>query len=302
MVESSAGTVSAFELFSAAIAVIGFFVILWKVPQWQIGAAELERKDRLDLEIKARSTLAQIVVGSLFLLTAYSTWNSIQMSREELRVSREGQITERFAAAVELLGSDGDDGQVLPKRMGGIYALERIAQESPRDYWPIMEVLTGFLRTRSPRDLRRESEEVVAGIFGGNRGLSNRPSDVQAVLSVLQRRSFHFGKGERFPLDLSVTDLSETYLYNTNLEGAFLFAANLSYAFLTGSNFKGANLAYAKLDEASLEGANFEGALLDNATMKGARYDSSTRWPEGFNPQTLGAIDKGKGSKPEAAN
>ena len=42
--------------------------------------------------------------------------------------------------------------------MGVVYALEQIAQDSPRElHWPITEVLTASLQERSQRD-RREPE------------------------------------------------------------------------------------------------------------------------------------------------
>jgi hypothetical protein len=34
-------------------------------------------------------------------------------------------------------------------RLGGIYALERIARDSARDHWPIMEILTAYLQTHA---------------------------------------------------------------------------------------------------------------------------------------------------------
>jgi hypothetical protein len=59
-------------------------------------------------------------------------------------LSRQGQMTDRYAKAVEQLGSDKMD-----VRIGGIYALERIAHDSRRDHSPIMEVLSAFVREQS---------------------------------------------------------------------------------------------------------------------------------------------------------
>jgi hypothetical protein len=57
------------------------------------------------------------------------------------------RITESFSKAIEQLGSDK-----LEVRLGGVYALERISQESPQDYWTVMENLTAFVRERTCRD------------------------------------------------------------------------------------------------------------------------------------------------------
>jgi hypothetical protein len=46
-------------------------------------------------------------------------------------LSREGQVTERYTKAIEQLGSDK-----LDVRIGGIYALERVARDSARTTRP----------------------------------------------------------------------------------------------------------------------------------------------------------------------
>lgn len=99
-------------------------------------------------------------------LLAWRTWNIHRQSEAALRqaeaalaqadtaarrhvaqasADRDWRITDSFTRAVEQLGSDK-----LETRLGAIYALERIAEESPRDHWPIMETLTAFVRDRAP--------------------------------------------------------------------------------------------------------------------------------------------------------
>ena len=53
-------------------------------------------------------------------------------------------MTDRYTKAIEQLGSDK-----LDVRIGGIYALERIARDSPRDHPTAMEVLAAFIRVHS---------------------------------------------------------------------------------------------------------------------------------------------------------
>ncbi len=59
---------------------------------------------------------------------------------------RQRRIIESFSKAIEQLGSDK-----LEVRLGGIYALVRISQESPRDDWTVVENLTAFVRERPQR-------------------------------------------------------------------------------------------------------------------------------------------------------
>ncbi|WP_062294251.1 hypothetical protein [Nostoc piscinale] len=42
-------------------------------------------------------------------------------------------------------------------RLGAIYTLERIAKDSAKDHWTIMEVLTAFVRENAPRKLEEEN-------------------------------------------------------------------------------------------------------------------------------------------------
>ena len=72
------------------------------------------------------------------------TARNFAVSRQTLKLTVQGQVTERCTRAVEQLGSDK-----LDVRIGGIYALERIARDSARDHPTVMEVLTAFIREHS---------------------------------------------------------------------------------------------------------------------------------------------------------
>jgi hypothetical protein len=74
-----------------------------------------------------------------------NTQAQLRHAQEELWLTRQGQITERFTRAIDQLGHDRTE-----IRLGGIYALERIAKESEEDHWPIMEVLTAYVRQHAP--------------------------------------------------------------------------------------------------------------------------------------------------------
>ncbi|GAA2399913.1 hypothetical protein GCM10010191_03860 [Actinomadura vinacea] len=73
------------------------------------------------------------------LVTTAITW---RVGQDELRTTREKQVTDRYAKAVEQLGSDKPE-----VRMGGIYALERLMADSSRERRTIIEVLAAYVRT-----------------------------------------------------------------------------------------------------------------------------------------------------------
>src|SRR5215208_1156741 len=80
-------------------------------------------------------------------------------AQETLRLTEQGQITERFTRAIEQLGATDDKGEKKVEiRLGGIYALERISRESENDYWPIMQILAAYVREHAPRDPAAEAD------------------------------------------------------------------------------------------------------------------------------------------------
>jgi hypothetical protein len=73
-----------------------------------------------------RTALLAVLAGVLAAIGAYYTHRSFGLNRESHELNRQGQITERFTRALEQLGN-ADSVHV---RLGGIYALERLARES----------------------------------------------------------------------------------------------------------------------------------------------------------------------------
>jgi uncharacterized protein YjbI with pentapeptide repeats len=129
-----------------------------------------------------------------------------------------------------------------------------------------MEVLTAYVRQHA----RQQPAERLQGTTP-TRVLPPDP-DIQAIMSVLRRRTRYFGRGEPEPLDLRDTtlfraNLSGAALPGANLSGAYLWIANLSEANLEHANLTGANLFKAYLAEANLEHANLEDADLGGATL-----------------------------------
>src|SRR6266516_7182902 len=100
--------------------------------------AELTREQLLKARNDVRTAGIQILGGAVLLAGLLFTNRSLQLNRQ-------GQITDRFTKATDQLGSDKID-----TRLGGIYALERIARDSQADQGPVMEVLTAFVREHAP--------------------------------------------------------------------------------------------------------------------------------------------------------
>jgi Flp pilus assembly protein TadB len=102
-----------------------------------------------------------IFSGVTAAIAAAAAWIALLRHFAQTDADRQRRITENFSKAIEQLGSDK-----LEVCLGGIYALERISQESPRDYWAVMENLTAFVRERSRRNeaARRASSSGYPGV------------------------------------------------------------------------------------------------------------------------------------------
>src|SRR5260370_16549668 len=149
---------------------------------------------------KIVTTLAQVGVGVVLATGAVATWRNVRLTQEALKatqqkldVDREAQIANRFTQAIGQLGAELKDGSPnLEVRLGGIYALERIARDSPRDHWTITEVLTAYVRQHASRS---SPPFPADDVLPSERELWNesvnppKPRiDIQPILTFLARR------------------------------------------------------------------------------------------------------------------
>lgn len=285
-----------YVLLLVVLVVVGLAVLLW-LPGALVGGGSFATSgERIVAENGIRATIAQIMgggalIGGLF-LTARNVrvaQDNVRVSQENVRVAEEGKVTDRYAKAIEQLGSD-----TLTVRLGGIYALERISKDSPKDYNTVMEVLSAFVREKAP--VEYEADGTLTEVDE----VENRtPTDIQAALAVIGRRQCPIGltearinlrsiravgvQLERASLprvDMRLADLRGAKLYRANLDGADLGGADLeradlSHASLTSAQLNDTCLARtfmegAQMERADLEGADLSGANLDGANLKAA--------------------------------
>ncbi len=217
-------------------------------------------------------------------------WQERQGIRQ-LDLTLSSQMTDRFTKAIDQLGSNEK-----AVRIGGIFALERIARDSLKDesgmytLHSIAYTLATFIRESQPSASIQESSYVPM--------LKIRAPDVQAAMTVLCRSPLcddRVNASNADIRDLNRTDLridlSRTDLRRASLSGARLDGANLWGSRLEGANLRNAHLRGAGLSDAfvgkvspkdnnykygaDLSGADLTGAYLDN--IKGLREARKTR-------------------------
>jgi hypothetical protein len=262
-------------------------------PEIATALATVEPKDRLtaekdllqyqtDNQIKIWTGIVQAIGAAVLAIGGYFTWRN-------LRVAQEGQITNRFTQAIDQLGAEKEGEPNLEVRLGAIYALERIARDSLRDHWTIMEVLSAYVRQNAPWPPSPASRPIISPwrarheheVEDPDKPKELKPrADTQAILTVLARRTPPQKWPEPGPLDLRRTDLGGASLLRANLRKAILEETNLQgadlkEANLQGANLRGANLQKVRLDQANLQGAklwqaNLCSAILMEANLRGA--------------------------------
>ena len=189
-------------------------------------------------------------------------------------ISQLGLLNERYQKGAEMLGSE-----VLAVRLGGIYALQRLVEDHPKQYHvQVMRLFCAFVRN-PPVDKDRDDNARPTGT-------EREPNikdyqvreDVQAAMTAIGTRSeddMELEKQGKFSLilndaQLNGADLTDAYLTDTHLDGAYLNRAYLNGAHLTDAHLNTAQLNAAHLNRAHLNGAHLTCAHLDGAYLIGA--------------------------------
>ena len=193
-------------------------------------------------------------------------------------ISQRGLLNERYQKGAEMLGSG-----VLSVRLGGIYALQRLAQDNPKQYHVrVMRLFCAMVRHPT-------ADTTLSGV--------QVREDVQAAMTAIANRSDSDveleKKDDNFVLDVSDAFLPLVYLVKANLTDARLTGAKFytdpakltvqeqdkskkavprSCAELTKANLSNAFLSWANLTKANLSDANLSGATLVEANLTEAHF------------------------------
>jgi hypothetical protein len=250
----------------SAVAVVGALgavaILRWYVGPlaWSVGGRtvqELAGKDRAD----ALNSVRQILLAGAAGLIALG---GLAFTARNFYLSRRGQMTDRYAAAIALLASEK-----IAERVGGVFALEHVLQESSRDHVTVIDVLTAFVRDRVPV---AESEQINSGDSDGLTRSRHPSADVQAALTVIGRRP---RRSEPYELNLRRTDLAGANLVDARLDGAALSECDLRGAYLTGAQLNGAAIWNTALQGAYMRGTELLNADLRGSDLRGAAVDGA---------------------------
>lgn len=204
----------------------------------------------------------------------FVAWRTL-VAHQQTGIARESHYTPLFTRAVEQLGATrevvGANGERrtepnLEVRLGAIYVLDRIARDSERDHWPIMEVLCAYIR--SPQNTGNFIEFKDTGGGSTPTWTEEVPPlrvDAQAALTVI-------GNRPRF---------------RQEYERSRAYRLDLTYANLQNAKFSG-DFSYARFDSARLELAHFRDCTLIEADFSDAYLDFATFYHSKLKDVTFG--------------
>ena len=250
--------------FCVAIAAVALLIMFW---EWLSGGESGSTTIR---------NIALVAAGLIALPLAI--WRGVVAERQA-STAQQGLLNERYQKGAEMLGSE-----VLSVRLGGIYALQRLAEEYPEHYHiQIKRLFCAFVRLPT-KDQSLEAGQVVIepGTLLGIR------QDVAAVMQAIGCRAESQIALERkadFRLDLRGADLTKAQFLGADLSNAMFHHSNLSGANFANMDLADSFLSYADLSRAQFHNvtftrthfwsANLSGAMLQDADLPGTAFHNA---------------------------
>lgn len=257
----------------AAILVTGAAVAVWLLLAY--GRGDTQERNQLEA-IKTAGTVVLGTGGAAALLLAarrqraaeiaLTQKDSEQRHQERIATATEAdaaarRITDLFAKAVEQLGSDK-----APVRMGGFYALERLAQDVPEQRQTIVNVVCAYLRLEARPD---SGEDEV------------RKTALEILTIHLQKER----EPELFWPDIDL-NLIRARIELAHFGGCHIRWAKFEHATLRDAFFGGAHIEHGWFKHCTFEDrASFKDATLTTGSFPWARFTGHAR----FDHVTFGA-------------
>lgn len=264
-----------FVLTALVLLVVGLFVTCW---QWEwLRSNGSEAASNSDTLRNAGLMLGGVLALIFALWRGWVAEQQSATARRQADIAQQSLLNERYERGAEMLGND-----VLSVRLGGIYALRRLAEDHPEQYHIlIIELLCAFVRyptkdsnVERPPNLHHELEHFMT-----------LRADVQEVMQAIGSRSpsgialersrgfkLYLRDAQLAYLQVQGANLSRAWLTNANLSKAVLPDADLSCARLRQASLSDANLRRADLSNAKLWCANLSRANLQNVNLSGTDF------------------------------
>jgi len=276
--------ISSVILWSLALVAVVFYCVASSLLAMQFFEALLSG-DTSDKSAEVRNI--GLVLATFFGVPLV-IWRS-KIAYDQTQTAQERMITDRFSKAVDQLGAVRRVPQIqvndetgvknnweeeqpnIEVRLGGIYTLQRISEDSLSDHIRVVETLCAYVRLNTMRLVLREGD-VESG---------RSDIDIQAAIKVLGERSY-----ERCVHEINTR-------VSLNLASAVLIKSNLNSLSFPFVDFENADLRYtsvrytdfrqAWLGRVNFQYSDFHNCCLDRASLRGADLSNTNVTPEMLN-------------------
>jgi hypothetical protein len=269
-------------LFVSTVAILAVAVLviaagaaaIWLVPSWQVDRWRrrgIENEEKLaELGVQSRTSIIQAFGGlalvATLAVTGYQVSETQRATEQAQRLAEQGQVSERFSRAVELL-----DAGAIDVRTGALFSLMRIGLDSQTNAEPAFLTAAAYVNNRYTKP------KTEPGCAGFNRPAADISAALRFVLPRIAPRLLARLPGEATVLGLRGTNLNGIGIDGLTLRrfdlsgirfhGATLRRADFHATKLVNAEFNKACLDYADFTDAELKGALFDGASLEHATF-----------------------------------
>jgi hypothetical protein len=301
--------------FAVLVIAGGVLAVLW---WWVDGQRWTDPAHKTTALLDVVKVASGVAVGggglfALYLAARRQRTQELELAHTEADATAR-RVTDLYATAVEQLGSDK-----APVRLGGLYALERLAQDAPDQRQTIVNVLCAYLRMPfDPPDNTVPKDDRTAEHLAAVQEREVRVT-AQRILAAHQRPS---GPSHWPNLHL---DLSGATLVDTNFSDCHLHEAKFTGTVFTGNStrffrttftgiasFTGAVFrTETAFNEAVVAGevwfnvatfadyAAFDGLRVarfvsfENAWVVSSDHTDISRWPDGWRAHPISAERQG---------
>lgn len=267
---------------AAAVVIVALIVTVWLLA---IAGGAKAGTDRANSRLDAVRTGLAAGAGAgaaVGLMLAFRRQHHQEVATDLTnRDATERRITELYTKAVEQLGNDK-----APVRLGGLYALERLAQDNPAQRQTIVNVICAYLRmpfapeapTGKPKPEAAEAPKVAAAEIEtspeapGDKWQQERQVRLTAQRILADHLRIDWFEGQPAPgpvgpefwpdmrLDLTGATLIDLNFYRVAADARFAGAMFIGTAQFYEATFGGSSFQAAKFtQEAAFSRASFKG-------------------------------------------
>lgn len=179
----------------------------------------------------------------------------IQIQQNQIGLQREANIDQRFALAVETLGSKGESA-----RTGAIYSLYHLAMENEKYRQSVMDIICAHMRSTT-----KNKEYIKNYLFSPS-------NEIQICINIMFKEN---GIYFNFFSNLTQPDLSESILNGCNFSNTECINVNFKNSTINKASFFSSNLSYSEFNESEIIKTDFNKSTLINAQFISSNLSGS---------------------------